>query len=158
MLVLFSSVLVPCLSGQAYHESICFHQVRTFGLHFSSLSVVKPVVNVSAIIVSFPSPTISDLWKLGNTTLSWVYASTGQDYILGKSCRYHPLPSSQFSKVFTVRNYRHVGQEDVLQQSWKIGAQDCQLCWRGHLHWNLDIHCTSVLGPCFLVENHLYFL
>lgn len=121
MLVLFSSVLVSCFSGQAYHESNCFCQVRTFGLYFSSLSFVKPVVNISAIIISYsPPPPISDLWNLGNATLIWVYASTSQDCILGKLCMYHPLPSSQSSKVLAVRNYMHAGQEDVLQRIWKI--------------------------------------
>lgn len=127
-------------------------------LHFSSLSFVKPVVNISAIIISFFAPVISDPWKLGNTILIWVSASTSRDSILGKLCMYHPLPSSHSSKVSAVRNYMHVRQEDVLQQIWKAGGQDWQLCHRGHMHWNLGIHCTSVLGACFHVENPLYFL
>lgn len=145
-------------SGQAYHESNYFYQVRTFGLHFSSLSFFKPVVNITAIIISFFPPTISDLWKLGNTTFIWIHASTSQDCVLDKLCTYHPLPSSQSSKVSTVRSYMHVGQEDVLWQVWKTQRQDCQLCYRGHTHWNLGIPCTSVLGACFLVDNPLYFL
>lgn len=85
-------------------------------LHFSSLSFVKPVVNISAIIISFFAPVISDPWKLGNTILIWVSASTSRDCILGKLCMYHPLPSSHSSKVSAVGNYMPVRQEDVLQQ------------------------------------------
>lgn len=42
MLVLFPSVLVPCVSGHACHESNSLYQVRIFGLPFSSSVHFKP--------------------------------------------------------------------------------------------------------------------